>query len=129
MKVVLIHGWFICINNFLITWWKVNQVLFQLFCYRSSVVATWQKSWKKTETLRSYLYPTFMISQLFKIGLLLENFLIALLALYFLGKVLKNLRIVIKKKLKRSSSSLFTTSKYPFTNFCLLRLTTILSVR
>ena len=39
----------------------------------------------KTETLRSYLYPTFMISQLFKIGLLLENFLIALLALYFLG--------------------------------------------
>ena len=39
----------------------------------------------KTETLRSYLYPTFMISQLVKIGLLLENFLIALLALYFLG--------------------------------------------
>ena len=38
----------------------------------------------KTETLRSYLYPTFMISQLVKIGLLLENFSIALLALYFL---------------------------------------------
>ena len=39
----------------------------------------------KTETLRSYLYLTFMISQLVKIGLLLEIFLIALLALYFLG--------------------------------------------
>ena len=39
----------------------------------------------KTETLRSYLYLTFMISQLVKIGFLLEIFLIALLALYFLG--------------------------------------------
>ena len=39
----------------------------------------------KTETTRSYIYTTLMIFQLVKIGLLLENFLIALLALYFLG--------------------------------------------